>query len=49
MRVRGERTLVALATRGRGVSRLLIGSVADKVIRAAGDGVLLIRPVDGDS
>jgi nucleotide-binding universal stress UspA family protein len=41
----GERALVALATRGRGVSRLLIGSVADKVIRAAGEGVLVIRPV----
>jgi nucleotide-binding universal stress UspA family protein len=41
----GERAFVALATRGRGLSRLIIGSVADKVIRAAGDGVLVIRPV----
>ena len=43
----GERALVALATRGRGVSRLVIGSVADKVIRAAGDGALVIRPDGG--
>jgi nucleotide-binding universal stress UspA family protein len=37
---------VALATRGRGASRLIIGSVADKVIRAAGEGVLVIRAID---
>jgi nucleotide-binding universal stress UspA family protein len=41
----GEGALVALATRGRGASRLVIGSVADKVIRAAGEGVLVIRSV----
>lgn len=45
----GDGALVALATRGRGASRLLIGSVADKVIRAAGDGVLVIRPARGTS
>ena len=43
----GDGVLVALATRGRGASRLIIGSVADKVIRAAGDGVLVIRPDGG--
>ncbi|HEX7981623.1 MAG TPA: universal stress protein [Gemmatimonadaceae bacterium] len=42
----GDGALVALATRGRGASRLIIGSVADKVIRAAGEGVLVIRSVD---
>jgi nucleotide-binding universal stress UspA family protein len=45
----GDGTLVALATRGRGASRLIIGSVADKVIRAAGDGVLVIRSVGSPS
>jgi nucleotide-binding universal stress UspA family protein len=38
--------LVALATHGRrGVSRLFLGSVADKVIRGAGMPVLVHRPV----
>jgi nucleotide-binding universal stress UspA family protein len=41
----GEGALVGLASRGRGASRLIIGSVADKVIRAAGEGVLVIRSV----
>ena len=41
----GDGALVALATRGRGASRLIVGSVADKVIRAAGEGVLVIRSV----
>jgi nucleotide-binding universal stress UspA family protein len=45
----GDGALVALATRGRGASRLIIGSVADKVIRAAGDGVLVIRSVGSAS
>lgn len=45
----GDGALVALATRGRGASRLIIGSVADKVIRAAGDGVLVIRAVGSAS
>ncbi|HZK79019.1 MAG TPA: universal stress protein [Gemmatimonadaceae bacterium] len=37
--------LVALSTHGRGASRLVMGSVADKVIRASGLPVLLQRPV----
>lgn len=45
----GDGALVALATRGRGASRLIIGSVADKVIRAAGEGVLVIRSVGNAS
>ena len=36
--------LVAMSTHGRGMSRLVVGSVADKVLRAAGRPVLLIRP-----
>jgi nucleotide-binding universal stress UspA family protein len=37
--------LVAIATHGRGgVQRLLLGSVADKLIRGAGPPVLVIRP-----
>jgi nucleotide-binding universal stress UspA family protein len=37
--------LVALATHGRGgLTRLLLGSVADKVVRGAGTPVLLQRP-----
>jgi len=45
----GDGALVALATRGRGASRLIIGSVADKLIRAAGEGVLVIRSVGSAS
>ena len=38
--------LVAMATHGRsGVARMLLGSVADKVVRGAGVPVLLRRPV----
>jgi nucleotide-binding universal stress UspA family protein len=38
--------LVALATHGRGgLKRLLVGSVADKVLRAAATPVLVYRPV----
>lgn len=38
-------TLVALATHGRsGVTRMLVGSVADKVLRGANTPVLLYRP-----
>jgi hypothetical protein len=33
-----------MSTHGRGASRLLIGSVADKVLRASGLPVLLHRP-----
>jgi len=35
---------VALATHGRGFSRLFLGSVADKVLRSCGRPVLLLRP-----
>jgi nucleotide-binding universal stress UspA family protein len=36
--------VIALATYGRGLSRLFLGSVADKVLRAAGRPTLLLRP-----
>ncbi len=36
--------VVALATHGRGVSRLVIGSVADKVLRGGPGAVLALRP-----
>ena len=37
--------LIALATHGRrGIKRLLLGSVADKVVRGGGLPVLLLRP-----
>ena len=40
--------LVAMATHGRsGVRRLMLGSVADKLIRAAGPPVLVVRPRKG--
>jgi nucleotide-binding universal stress UspA family protein len=35
--------LIAMTTHGRGASRLLIGSVADKVIRGTECSVLLYR------
>ena len=38
--------LVALATHGRGASRLLVGSTADKMLRAAAVPVLVIRAGD---
>ena len=34
--------VIALSTRGRGASRLLVGSVADKVLRAF-SGAMLVR------
>jgi len=40
-----EVDLVAMCTHGRGASRLLVGSVADKVLRGSGLPVLLHRPV----
>lgn len=40
---------VALATHGRGASRLLMGSVADKVLRGGPRVVLLLRPQLRDS
>jgi nucleotide-binding universal stress UspA family protein len=36
--------LVAMATHARGLSRLVIASVADKVVRGGPGAVLLIRP-----
>jgi nucleotide-binding universal stress UspA family protein len=40
--------LIAIATHGRsGVQRLVLGSVADKLIRAAGPPVLVVRPRKG--
>ena len=38
--------LIAMATHGRGASRLLIGSVADKVLRSSGTAMLLLRATD---
>ena len=35
---------LAIATQGRGLSRLFLGSVADKLIRTAGHPVLVLRP-----
>lgn len=37
--------ILALATQGRGLSRLFIGSVADKLIRGARRPVLVLRPM----
>jgi nucleotide-binding universal stress UspA family protein len=40
--------LVAIATHGRGgIQRLMLGSVADKLIRGAGPPVLVVRPGKG--
>jgi nucleotide-binding universal stress UspA family protein len=36
--------LIAMATHGRGATRLMIGSVADKVLRSGVSPVLLLRP-----
>jgi nucleotide-binding universal stress UspA family protein len=36
---------IAMSTHGRGASRLFVGSVADKMLRASGLSVLLRRPV----
>jgi nucleotide-binding universal stress UspA family protein len=41
--VEHETDLIAMATHGRGASRLLIGSVADKVIRGTTCSILLLR------
>lgn len=35
---------VAIATQGRGISRVFLGSVADKLIRSSGRPVLVLRP-----
>lgn len=37
--------VVAIATQGRGLSRVFVGSVADKLVRTAGRPVLVLRPV----
>lgn len=37
--------ILALATQGRGLSRLIVGSVADKLIRGARRPVLVLRPM----
>ncbi|MYA62626.1 MAG: universal stress protein [Dehalococcoidia bacterium] len=40
-----DHNMIALATHGRsGVNRLLMGSVAEAVVRASGDPVLVVRP-----
>jgi nucleotide-binding universal stress UspA family protein len=41
---RRQADCVAMATHGRGLSRLVISSVADKVVRGGPGAVLLIRP-----
>ena len=41
--------LIALSSHGRGLSRMLIGSVADKVLRASGIPMLVVRPVKVDA
>lgn len=37
---------IAMSTHGRGASRLLVGSVADKLLRASGVPILLKRPIE---
>jgi nucleotide-binding universal stress UspA family protein len=37
--------IIVIATQGRGISRLIVGSVADKLIRAAKRPVLALRPM----
>ncbi len=37
--------VIAMSTHGRGASRLIIGSVADKVLRGSGLPILLHRPI----
>jgi nucleotide-binding universal stress UspA family protein len=39
-----EADLIAMSTHGRGVSRLVVGSVADRVLRESGIPVLLSHP-----
>jgi nucleotide-binding universal stress UspA family protein len=39
-----EADMIAMATHGRGVSRLVVGSVADRVLHESGHPVLLIHP-----
>jgi nucleotide-binding universal stress UspA family protein len=43
-----DTTLIAMATHGRsGMNRFLMGSIAEKVLRAATTPILLIRPSEG--
>ena len=43
-----DHNMIALATHGRsGMNRLLMGSVAEAVVRASGDPVLVVRPSTG--
>jgi nucleotide-binding universal stress UspA family protein len=42
---RGDVSVIALSSRGRGASRLLVGSVADKVLRAFPGTILVLGPV----
>ena len=42
-----EPDCLAIATQGRGVSRIFLGSVADKLIRSAGRPILVLRPAKG--
>jgi nucleotide-binding universal stress UspA family protein len=44
-----ERPLIALGSNGRGLSRFVLGSVADDVLRGAPQAVLMIRPPLGVS
>jgi nucleotide-binding universal stress UspA family protein len=39
-----ERPLIAMASHGRGLSRLFLGSVADEVVRGSPRAVLMVRP-----
>jgi nucleotide-binding universal stress UspA family protein len=41
--------VIAMSTRGRGASRVLLGSVADKLLRASGLPILLRRPAPSGS
>jgi len=41
-----ETDVIAMSTHGRGASRLLMGSVADKVLRGSGLPMLLHRPIE---
>ena len=43
----GAVDMIAMSTRGRGASRLLVGSVADKVLRGFTGTMLLLGPVAG--
>ena len=43
-------TLIAMSTHGRsGVSRLIMGSVTDKVLHAATNPLLIVRPTEGEA